>query len=77
MVDRKVRVPRGLHGQKCSLSEQKGGNRHQTDAKKMQFVPIWMKFEGIERNRREFRSFITKKAKKRRPRASNGRLDLT
>ena len=30
-------VPRGSHGEKCSLSDQKGGNRHQTDAKKMQF----------------------------------------
>ena len=30
-------VPRGFHGEKCSLSDQKGGNRHQTDAKKMQF----------------------------------------
>ena len=38
-------VPRGSHGEKCSLSDQKGGNRHETDAKKMQFLPNLGKFD--------------------------------
>ena len=48
-------VPRGSHGEKCSLSEQKGGNEHQKGPFLDEIGQIWTKSK-------KFRSFITEKA---------------
>ena len=48
-------VPRGSHGEKCSLSEQKGGNEHQKGPFLDEIGQIWTK-------PKKFRSFITEKA---------------
>ena len=47
--------PRGSHGEKCSLSEQKGGNEHQKGPFLDEIGQIWTKSK-------KFRSFITEKA---------------
>ena len=48
-------VPRGSHGEKCSLSEQKGGNEHQKG-------PFLYEIGQIGTKSKKFRSFITEKA---------------